>query len=125
MKTLLVLLMALYSHSFTTGNGLTDNNVRVLATDSKGFLWLGTPNGLFRFDGYSSTTMHMDEQTRTMRIYKAHINRLMALPDEKMLIRQPGNLYSLYDVRREQFVSLEYNGQKPAFRHYAYRDSAL
>lgn len=36
---------------YTTANGLTDNNTGALLHDSRGFLWIGTANGLNRFDG--------------------------------------------------------------------------
>lgn len=36
----------------TADDGLNQNLVRSLATDADGFLWLGTQNGLARYDGY-------------------------------------------------------------------------
>jgi ligand-binding sensor domain-containing protein len=38
---------------YTTKEGLSNNDVRSLAVDSSGFLWVGTSNGLNRFDGNS------------------------------------------------------------------------
>ena len=37
---------------FTTANGLASNFVNSIAQDKDGYLWLGTANGLQRFDGY-------------------------------------------------------------------------
>jgi ligand-binding sensor domain-containing protein len=39
--------------TFTTDNGLSHNNVREMVFDSTGFLWIGTWDGLNRYDGYS------------------------------------------------------------------------
>ena len=39
------------SRQFNTANGLPNNNIRSLAQDAKGFIWMGSPNGLYRFDG--------------------------------------------------------------------------
>ena len=38
--------------TYTTKDGLAHNNVRTIAADSTGFLWVGTWDGLSRFDGY-------------------------------------------------------------------------
>ena len=37
---------------FTIEHGLTDNIVNALIQDQKGFIWIGTNDGLNRFDGY-------------------------------------------------------------------------
>ena len=44
---------------FTTNDGLPDNVVESILEDRRGYLWLGTHNGLSRFD----------PQTRTFRNY--------------------------------------------------------
>lgn len=38
--------------SFTNADGLSHNSVFCILQDSRGFLWLGTENGLNRYDGY-------------------------------------------------------------------------
>jgi ligand-binding sensor domain-containing protein/two-component sensor histidine kinase len=43
----------LYFTSLTTDDGLSYNSVSKVFQDSKGFIWIGTYNGLNRFDGYS------------------------------------------------------------------------
>jgi ligand-binding sensor domain-containing protein len=52
-----IISMTLHSQSFniktyTTKDGLSHNNVRVIARDSTGFIWIGTWDGLSRFDGH-------------------------------------------------------------------------
>lgn len=44
---------ALASHTWTTQNGLQSNSVYSMAQDGNGYIWIGTTNGLSRFDGYS------------------------------------------------------------------------
>ena len=43
----------IHSTQLTTVNGLSDNTVRHIYQDSKGFLWIATLNGLNRYDGNS------------------------------------------------------------------------
>src|SRR5687767_8418530 len=37
---------------YNTNNGLSQNNVLCIAQDHQGFLWIGTDDGLNRFDGH-------------------------------------------------------------------------
>ena len=72
LKFLLFILMALlfepgglqcqpyYFRHFQVENGLSNNTVFCTAEDNRGFLWLGTKDGLNRFDGYSFKTFRND-----------------------------------------------------------------
>jgi signal transduction histidine kinase/ligand-binding sensor domain-containing protein/DNA-binding response OmpR family regulator len=40
----------------TIDDGLSSNTIRCFCRDSKGYIWIGTRNGLNRFDGYTITT---------------------------------------------------------------------
>ncbi len=46
---------------FSVGDGLSHRFVTCVLQDRQGFLWVGTQDGLNRFDGYSFTTYHHDE----------------------------------------------------------------
>jgi ligand-binding sensor domain-containing protein/putative methionine-R-sulfoxide reductase with GAF domain len=43
-------------HHLNTSNGLTENNVQSVVIDKKGFLWIGTIDGLNVYDGYMITS---------------------------------------------------------------------
>ncbi|MFP5039905.1 two-component regulator propeller domain-containing protein [Parasediminibacterium sp. JCM 36343] len=47
------ILPSLLFKRFYTYNGLPDERIRSLFQDSKGFLWIGTMNGISRYDGYT------------------------------------------------------------------------
>src|SRR5262245_8563096 len=51
-----------YFSNITTEDGLSSNNIRSLAIDKNGFLWIGTVEGLNVYDGYSVTTCLKKDQ---------------------------------------------------------------
>jgi len=76
-----------FSH-LTMANGLSDNFVASLAIDKKGFLWIGTTEGLNMFDGYGITSYLKKNEPEMPGNYLWHLtcdsrNRIwMATPDD-------------------------------------------
>lgn len=71
-----------HTSHYTDENGLTQNSVKSLALDEKGYLWMATEDGLIRFDGKNFFRYHKGH-TNT------HSNRI------KNIIRdlKTGNLF--------------------------------
>jgi len=57
------LLQSAMFDQYTTSNGLSDNNVRGIAEDSAGFLWIGTQWGLNRLDGDRFVQYHSTDDS--------------------------------------------------------------
>jgi len=61
------------THIWTSENGLPDNSVTAVAQTPDGYLWIGTFNGLARFDGVRFVTF---DPANTPALLHAHIRHL-------------------------------------------------
>jgi len=50
-----------YKH-FTTAEGLSHNTINCFTEDNDGYIWIGTTNGINRFDGYDFKKYYFDPQ---------------------------------------------------------------
>src|ERR1700752_2776440 len=48
-------------HHLSVDNGLSQNSIASIAQDKKGFIWIGTYDGLNKFDGYKNTIYRCTE----------------------------------------------------------------
>ena len=94
----------IYSWRLNSSGGLPDNNVRNLTVDAQGLLWLGTPNGLYRYDGYAFTAFRRQSAISQPGLANNHITGCYALADSTVLISQQGGMMSLYDTRTGRFA---------------------
>ncbi|MCC6410682.1 MAG: helix-turn-helix domain-containing protein [Saprospiraceae bacterium] len=68
---------------FSVEQGLADRNINCLTKDKQGFLWVGTYNGLSRFDGYS----FLNFDSRPGNPNSVHSNKI-----ERIVVDRSGNL---------------------------------
>ncbi|HOS83847.1 MAG TPA: two-component regulator propeller domain-containing protein [Bacteroidales bacterium] len=54
-------LYGIAGNQFTIDKGLSNNNIECILQDADGFLWVGTWNGLNRYDGYSFEKFYTEE----------------------------------------------------------------
>lgn len=95
------------SEVFSISNGLAHNGVTTLLEDSKGYIWIGTYDGLNRYDGYKFTTFK-----NTVNNDLLVNNRIRTLAEDAK-----GNLWigtdegiSIYNYSKEKFTSIFSNG---------------
>jgi ligand-binding sensor domain-containing protein len=88
--------------TYTTKEGLAHNKVTSIASDSSGFLWIGTWDGLSRFDGYEfKNYYHIPGDSTSLPYFSIkdivvdRSNNLWILPDFKEL--------TLFDRANEKF----------------------
>ena len=119
MKTQLLLILTLlctlrpawgvefFARNLNSTNGLPEDNVRYLLQDERGFIWMGTPNGLYRYDGYFFNTYKHTEDGNTQLLSNNHINGLYALGGGLILVSQQGSKLSVFDIRKNLFVDMD------------------
>jgi len=81
---------------WTQGQGLPQDTIRAIAQTTDGYLWLGTDEGLARFDGYDFTVFDKGQGY----LPSNSIGNLEAGPDGSLWIATPGGL-TLY--RNKEF----------------------
>ena len=89
--------------SLDINKGLSSNQINTIFKDSQGFLWIGTVNGLNRFDGYSTRVFRKTADSagsslnnNIFRIYEDCQGRLLILSGEELWV---------FDTATERFLS--------------------
>lgn len=123
-KTVYVLLLTLFSFSlysqdpavtkvmpellfnrFSSRDGLPDNRIRSLFQDSKGYLWVGTMNGVGKYDGYGFKKYYHQNSP-----FSISGNWTFAICEDNAQNLWIGTLNGLncFDTRTERFTSYQH-----------------
>ena len=82
-----------------TRDGLSNSQILSMLRDSKGFVWIGTPYGLNRYDGYRFKTYYSVLKD-TMTLRNNYIDEIYEAADGCLWLRQGMN-YTTFDPRTE------------------------
>ena len=82
-------------------DGLTSSQVNCILKDSRGYVWFGTPAGLYRFDGYTFRNFQSDSQDGSS-LNDSYINSIQEMLDGNLLI-QTSSGYCIYHPQTETF----------------------
>ena len=96
---------------YTAEKGLSHNQVNCFLKDRQGFVWVGTADGLNRFDGYSFKIFKHDPADSTT-LSDHHINGLFEDPDGYIWINTREG-YNIYNPATER---IDKNANKAASR---------
>lgn len=94
--------MSFIFNRFSRNEGLNTNSINCVWQDKKGFLWIGTQNGIQRFDGRKFITFKTNGLDQSLPLFG--VDQIVGNDDGKMWLRQ-GNLIGLFDP-----VSFIYSG---------------
>lgn len=104
------------STRFTTTSGLGNNSVRYMYQDSKGFIWMGTLNGLSRFDGTSFITFRPRKGNKPS-LPDHRIQEIIEDQNCFLWIKTTGESVGCYDLKKDCFV--DFTGSGEYLRHYS------
>ena len=108
-KLIIVLLLALpmavvADYLFKTldaRDGLTSSQINCIMKDSRGYVWFGTPAGLYRFDGYVFKNFQSDSQDGSS-LPNSYINSVQETLDGNLLVETAAG-YCVYHPQTESF----------------------
>ena len=104
----------LYFRNLSVSDGLTSNMISSFAQDSQGFIWIGTQDGLVRFDGLSARKFLHDPVDSTS-IASNYVAWDITEDDKRRIwVTLHGNGFTRYDPATDQFYNYTYaNGRLP------------
>jgi len=101
----------------TTFDGLSNNSVRYICQDNKGFIWMSTLNGLNRYDGNSFVSFR-PRNDRPLSLADRRGRTLLEDENGFLWIATAGDLFSCYDLKKDCFV--DFTGCGEHLNHYRY-----
>ncbi len=97
--------------SYNTSNGICNDDITTLFTDSSGLLWIGTNDGLMRFDGYRFTSYRYRANDSNC-IAGNIIRDIDEGPDGNLWIATAEYGICIWHRRSDKFVCLNNNPSK-------------
>lgn len=92
--------------TLTVNNGLSQNDVSAICQDSYGFIWIGTYDGLNRYDGFSVQSYHKV----TSDLNSLPENRITALQEDhqkRLWVGTESGKIAYYCLSKERFYRVE------------------
>lgn len=90
--------------AITTRNGLSSNTINTILKDRFGLMWLGTDDGLDRFDGTNYTVYRNDPSNPS----SLKSNEILSLHEDKagnLWVGTSGGSLSLYNRKKDAFIN--------------------
>lgn len=96
----------------TTANGLSNNTVRYIYQDSKGFIWFSTLNGLNRYDGNTFRTFLPGDVPGELSLADGRVKSIDEDSHGFLWISTSAGRFSCYDLKRDCFVDFTGCGEQ-------------
>jgi signal transduction histidine kinase/CheY-like chemotaxis protein/ligand-binding sensor domain-containing protein len=95
-----------------THEGLSQINVNCIFQDSRGFMWIGTTDGLNRYDGYNFTIYRSNAKDKNT-ITGNYVTEIVEDKDGNLWIATMDGL-SKYDRKKDSFTQYKHENKNPA-----------
>ncbi len=93
--------------TFTTKEGISHNDVRAMAVDSLGFMWIATWDGLSRYDGYSFRNyFHKTNDSLSLPYFS--VQNILVDGADNLWLLTDDRLVARYDRYRDNFRRVEH-----------------
>ena len=102
-------------HTYGTAEGLSQATSHAIAQDRNGFIWVGTQDGLNRFDGYAFKT-YKHTRGDPYSLTQNHVWALAADPDGSLWVGTQAGGLNRYDPALDRFVAYETESDSTASR---------
>lgn len=94
-------------HHLTSEDGLSQNSANTIIQDNKGFIWIGTQDGLNKFDGYNFTIINQDPVKKN-KLTGSHITTLYQDKNNLIWIGTWSSGLNIYDPVLDKFYHFQY-----------------
>ena len=99
---------------YSVAEGLSQNSALALARDDDGFLWIGTEDGLNRFDGYEFRVYRPSDHDPTAAASASAFIRDIAVAGRHLFLATNGGGLAIFDRISERFRTLDVADGLPA-----------
>ncbi|ANW96122.1 hypothetical protein AXE80_07455 [Wenyingzhuangia fucanilytica] len=99
--------------SFNNKHGFYQNTINTIVSDNNGYLWIATPNGLVKYDGYSFEYFY-NNQSDTESLPSNYISNLLTDSQGKLWIGTREGL-CVYLTDKEQFMTVNTSVENETF----------
>jgi ligand-binding sensor domain-containing protein/signal transduction histidine kinase len=88
--------------------------IRAIAQDRLGFLWIGTGNGLYRYDGSKSVAFHHEPNNSNSIAKNLGVNCIYVNNQDFLLLGTFGGGMDRYDLSTGKFTHYRYSAKDPS-----------
>jgi diguanylate cyclase (GGDEF)-like protein len=93
--------------------GLSDSHTTALAQDARGYLWIGTSEGLNRFDGSTVRVFRRSADGGARGLASNRISALLVTREGTLWVGTQGGGLSRYDPEMETFITFRHDPADP------------